>query len=249
MVSRSAKHLLSFVHVFLCILGLLSLVSSNDKSISEPLFSGRRTMSVERKGEVVQGAGRSIYLIVDNVRHHIPDWSTFVSLGFGADNIKRIPQEKLDGYTEGPAVGAIEEAVNAPSPYEGCPCVHQSNYDINTKSGNSSKQITSVCILESALATGTSLPSSCALTARLHIPTRGSRFIWFRRKVLLEARVFLPSNLMSTGRAVLTAPSTATSPSRSSTLLLRGGGAPRKISAPSRAWVELWKRRCLSNGC
>ena len=60
----------------------------------------------QKLDRVVKGSGKSIYTITpDGSKHHVPDWDTFVALGFGINSIETISDKELDALPLGPALG------------------------------------------------------------------------------------------------------------------------------------------------
>jgi hypothetical protein len=76
-----------------------------------------------RKPRVIKTyRGKSVYLLdEDKVRHHIPDWSTFVALGFDARDISAVSDEEMNSFVEGNQLDRIQ-ATQAHDPSHSCPC-------------------------------------------------------------------------------------------------------------------------------
>ena len=68
---------------------------------------------------MVPGA-KTIFLLDNGVKHHIPDWDTFVNMGFGLGNIKYLTQEEWDAIPEGTEEEKIADIENLNEPQ--CPC-------------------------------------------------------------------------------------------------------------------------------
>lgn len=71
-------------------------------------------------------SSKSVYYIEDGTLHHIPDWNTFVSLGYDVDDIKVISDEELAKIPMGEAAGQIWEDKVPDSPLKDCPCISNS---------------------------------------------------------------------------------------------------------------------------
>ena len=56
---------------------------------------------VSTNSSVIKGRGKSIYILDNGVKHHIPDWTTYISLGFTTENIAVVPESILETYPLG----------------------------------------------------------------------------------------------------------------------------------------------------
>lgn len=72
---------------------------------------------------------RTVYILKDGVRHTIPDWATFVALGYDVSEIKTLEDATVEGYPLGEDASAIKEAPPIPNPLKGCPCVSTDVYE------------------------------------------------------------------------------------------------------------------------
>jgi hypothetical protein len=90
---------------------------------------------------------RSVYVVDNaNTRHHIPDWSTFLSLGYDVSNIQTITDEAMAALTLGAPLDPIAEEPTPPNPFAGCPCVSLNSFllTVNGNKGSSNKEDSSV---------------------------------------------------------------------------------------------------------
>jgi hypothetical protein len=72
---------------------------------------------------------RSVYtLSSDNVRHLIPDWSTFVSMGYDVGEIRTLKDEEMNAIPIGKEASAIVEAPTIENPLKDCPCISDAAY-------------------------------------------------------------------------------------------------------------------------
>lgn len=76
---------------------------------------------------------RTVYTLKDGVRHAIPDWATFVALGYDVSEIKTLEDAALEAYPLGDPASAIVEAPPIPNPLKGCPCVSTDVYEQSLK--------------------------------------------------------------------------------------------------------------------
>ena len=53
-----------------------------------PAYAPRLLDEVDARPPVVKGGGKSIYVLVDGTLHHIPDWDTFLNLGYSQGDIR-----------------------------------------------------------------------------------------------------------------------------------------------------------------
>jgi uncharacterized protein YceK len=76
---------------------------------------------------------RTVYTLKDGVRHVIPDWATFVALGYDVSEIKTLEDAALEAYPLGEPASAIVEEAPVPNPLKGCPCVSKDVYEQSLK--------------------------------------------------------------------------------------------------------------------
>jgi hypothetical protein len=72
--------------------------------------------------------GKSVYLLEDGVKHFIPDWSTFVSLGYDISSIRYMDDAEVNALPEGSEVKQIVEEKIDKHPFGGCPCITDDTY-------------------------------------------------------------------------------------------------------------------------
>lgn len=76
---------------------------------------------------------RTVYVLKDGMKHSIPDWGTFVALGYDVSNIKTLEDADLAAIPEGEPASAIVEAPKIENPLRGCPCVSEDVYEQSLK--------------------------------------------------------------------------------------------------------------------
>ena len=101
---------------------------------------------LKKDGAVMVPGTRAIYTLSNGVKHLIPDWDTFCSLGYDLSSVLYISAEKMASYPTGPDVPAVTES--APRDYrQPCPCASRSRnpYAI---SANATIRARNICILK-----------------------------------------------------------------------------------------------------
>lgn len=84
---------------------------------------------------------RSVYVLdQSNIRHVIPDWSTFLSLGYDVNDIVTISDEKMKEYELGDPLHQIAEERTPPNPYAGCPCINNAQYLVSLDQQKAAKK-------------------------------------------------------------------------------------------------------------
>ena len=77
---------------------------------------------------------RSVYVVDgNNVRHIIPDWSTFLTLGYDVGDIITLNEESMAELKLGDPLDPIHEEPTPPNPYAGCPCISQNQFLVSLK--------------------------------------------------------------------------------------------------------------------
>lgn len=76
---------------------------------------------------------RTVYVISGGKKHAIPDWGTFVALGYDVSNIKTYEDAFMAGIPEGEPASAIVEAPKIGNPMKGCPCISEDVYEQSLK--------------------------------------------------------------------------------------------------------------------
>jgi hypothetical protein len=77
---------------------------------------------------------RSVYVVDgENVRHYIPDWSTFLTLGYDVGDIVTLTDEAMEALKLGDPLDSIKEEPTPPNPYAGCPCISQNQFLLSVK--------------------------------------------------------------------------------------------------------------------
>ena len=72
---------------------------------------------------------RTVYTLRDGIRHEIPDWATFVALGYDVSEIKTLEDADMEAIPKGDPASQIVEAPTVNNPLKGCPCVSQDVYE------------------------------------------------------------------------------------------------------------------------
>lgn len=108
---------------------LLILVYHIIPRIGNDVIHHFRGLEEDDKPPVVKGKGKSVYLIFDGKKHHIPDWNTFVSLGYDISDIKGMSDQDINNIPDGEPLKAIVEQPHPINPYEECPCLSKSRFD------------------------------------------------------------------------------------------------------------------------
>ena len=92
---------------------------------------------------------RSVYtLSEDNVRHYIPDWSTFVALGYDVSNIKTLSDEDMAKIPIGEPASAIVEVPLPDNPMKGCPCLSDAAYSESIEAPKRTPRAQLICLIE-----------------------------------------------------------------------------------------------------
>jgi hypothetical protein len=74
-----------------------------------------------------------VYTLRNGVRHAIPDWGTFVGLGYDVSEIKTLEDADMAAIPEGDPASAIVEEVAPENPLKGCPCISTDVYETSLK--------------------------------------------------------------------------------------------------------------------
>jgi hypothetical protein len=92
---------------------------------------------------------KSVFLLdQDNIRHHIPDWATFIALGYDVNDIVTVTDAEMAGYTIGnPLNPIVEEQVH--NPFERCPCYRISQYMESLKVDDKKRVTHTICFIDS----------------------------------------------------------------------------------------------------
>lgn len=107
-----------------------------------------RRLAEPQKLPVVQGSGKSIFRLINGYKQHIPDWNTFIGLGYGINDIKRMTDQELDVIPLGAAIDSIVEEKPF-NPHEKCPCMSASHFEAINPT-NHSKTL-SLCFIKNPM--------------------------------------------------------------------------------------------------
>jgi hypothetical protein len=70
----------------------------------------------------------TVYLLKNGTKHVIPDWDTFLSLGYDINNLKTLDDVVMMSYPLGEPVSVVKMEATLQNPYKDCPCVTQAKY-------------------------------------------------------------------------------------------------------------------------
>jgi hypothetical protein len=110
--------------------------------------------SSHRKLKVIKAANREKAVFVldeQNVRHLIPDWSTFTSLGYDIADIIYLPPDELHALQEGVPLEAIVEEESPSNPLTECPCYSDSQHLATVKNTSINKPSYLLCFVNNSL--------------------------------------------------------------------------------------------------
>ena len=91
----------------------------------------------------------TVYTFKAGVKHVIPDWNTFVSLGYDVSNIETLPAAEIAAIPTGDTVGLIKEEPTAPNPLFNCPCVSRAAYQASIAPDENSHKPHLICFIDS----------------------------------------------------------------------------------------------------
>lgn len=109
---------MSYFPVFLLFLFSIVLLYLED-----PFLYGRDLREVIKPVH-----SKAVYMLEEGVKHLIPDWATFVSLGYDISNIRYMDDAEADAIPEGNWVKQIVEETIEKHPFGKCPCITDDTY-------------------------------------------------------------------------------------------------------------------------
>lgn len=159
MVDKAKTKTLTIVSTLAFILGTLLIsrvfIQHGNKGIQQFRMPSLRSLpsrfladESHRKPRVIKTYhGKSVYLLdEDKVKHHIPDWSTFVALGFDVRDISVVSNEEMNSYVEGNQLDKIEETITR-NPSHSCPCTPF--FDPAERRNSTADQSLNLCVVSS----------------------------------------------------------------------------------------------------
>lgn len=76
---------------------------------SSLVFFLRAIVAENALDPVIRGYGsQEIFVVTDGQRHSIPDWETFLSLGYNGNEIKKMPEAQVEAIPLGSPLGSGE---------------------------------------------------------------------------------------------------------------------------------------------
>jgi len=111
-----------------------------------------RSLNSNKLTVIKAGRNRAVYVLdTHNQRHLIPDWSTFVSLGYDVSDIKSISDAEMNSYVEGDSLDPIAEEETPPNPFSQCPCFSNAQHIANLKNSTLIKHKYHVCFVNNTI--------------------------------------------------------------------------------------------------
>ena len=116
------------------------------------MYRENRRLAPERLKVIKTYRDRAVYVLdTNNTRHVIPDWSTFVSLGYDQREIITLRDEEMNAIPEGEPLDPIVEEKLPQNPYSQCPCFANSQYVSLMKNSSIHKPSYQVCFVNSTV--------------------------------------------------------------------------------------------------
>lgn len=91
---------------------------------------------------------KSVYILHNGTRHVIPDWKTFVSLGYDLRDIQTYDDAKLEAIPLGEPASQILEAPEVKNPFKRCPCISTAAYEASLNKATKATHL--ICLIENA---------------------------------------------------------------------------------------------------
>ncbi len=92
--------------------------------------NNRHLLELSSNSSLIKGyKGRGIYIFDNGIKHHIPDWLTFIGMGFDLSQVKSIPDNEIEALPEGEPLSQVispyERDANGNIIVDHCPCEHK----------------------------------------------------------------------------------------------------------------------------